>query len=528
MEEHLYDDFGSGEAANDVARSMSALDDVFVETPAIRSFLERETDIPFIVGSKGTGKSLLLFKKAVLARRNAGVLVFPRPPQKSFAPTADFASSVQWAPIWDLLDSGGSPMIEGWTSLWEWALLHTILVNAHEYGYGLKDKPEWFRSLHALVDGLDNDDPFNWVSSFMRQLETGEKRVMGKTAFPDPTPLRRCLVKNVDQMPPMYFFIDHQDDFFDQHPQFWLASNHGCFLAIQKIRSITNHRIHIFMTLRPEVHWAIQDTQDFSKWDNDFFPLTWAEEHLIRLLSVRIQRLRKLHLKKPEVVNDDPLMAFFGQEFYDSKRHECVIENLAVNATGEKAEILGKYLLRHTLQRPRDIINVGNEILRQRLAGTQGNDSSLVRDAVHHAATRAVAIPYLREVANRWPWGKDDPVASIRQLVAHFPCNVMTRRETDAIRKRFAKENNTSEDPAHPFCKLAAFGLIGWPIQDRNRPGCYLQSFLVPGQQKEVCIPEQAQWFFVHPVLCGEPFDVGGKEGVVVGPGLPFDPSKVK
>lgn len=526
MSDTYYDDFGSGDAQRDIARSEDALESLFIETEGIRNFLLRDQDIPFLVGSKGAGKSLLLFKKYVQITRKSGVLYAPGNGRRAYAPTKDFADTVKWAPFWKLLDDSGHAVLESWAVLWEWALLSSALstILAHCRPPQLDEKTR--RACERLLSGVAHQDPFHWLHSYLSQMEDPSTQVLGKLVLPKPEPLRDLLVDHVADFPPVYIFIDHHDDYFQEHPEFWIASNCGCFAASRAIAASTNQRIHFLVTLRPEVYWRLAENQDFSKWESEFFTIWWNDRNLVDMFTTRAKLLKRHLLRAPEFVATDPLRAFVGNEFWDEGTRRCIIANSVVRPESRDGEPLMQYLIRHTLRRPRDLIAIGNEIIRSRADMMGADAQSILRHAVNVAASRVIGESYMGEVSARWPWDGHNTMDGIRTLLASIGKNILSRKEAEKVQAKFAKAHRQDVQTCHPLCTLASFGLIGWPIQDKNTGG-QVQYFLRPGERRSIHIPASAQWILVHPILYGEPYHIAAVEGQVVGAGLPFDSRKV-
>ncbi len=105
---HLAEDFGSEDGSDDIARGMGNDDDLFVETRNMRDFLAPETVYRFLVGTKGVGKTITLFKKAVLIRQLSGVLTAPDDDgQRAFAPSFSWANLVTLESFWQLTTDKG-------------------------------------------------------------------------------------------------------------------------------------------------------------------------------------------------------------------------------------------------------------------------------------------------------------------------------------------------------------------------------------------------------------------------------------
>ncbi len=522
-EAELFDYFGDPAATSDIARSDSVITDLFVETRGIRAFLERTPEYHVIVGPKGTGKSLLLFKKAVLATKKSGILVAPSPPQKAYTPTLGFADTEKWLVFWPLADQAGRPKYEQWGRLWEWALLVTVLQSWRTYARRERLQKAVLEELDALLPPGLAENPFDLIASHLGQLESGRGQSKGRFILPDAKPLQDFMLEHVTRFPPPYIFLDNQDDFYFEYPEFWKASGYGCFMAIQELHRVSNHRIHIFLTLRPEIMWELEKSQHYPQWHSDVFYLHWRDNELLELLSSRAQRLRRDLLATPNLVNQDPFGAFVGEELHDSSRGDYMIRIPLVENDAQEVLSLKEHLLRHTLRRPREMIIIGNAILdmRRRREGETTNGQQIIRDAVDDVASRVIANGYIAEVKHSWPWG-DPPDESIREfIVQRIEKNVLTSAEVKRIEAEFAQDLCLPARRVDPFVRLASFGLIGWPVPDPNTNEL-IQKFVAPGEENLFTMPGKVEWYLVHPILYSAPFYVEVVRGLVVGPGLVF------
>ena len=530
MPDEYYDYFGDPNAPRDIARSDSVVDDLFIETAAIKRFLSRYPEYHIIVGSKGTGKSLLLFKKAVLATKKSGIVIAPAPPQKAYVPGLKFADGERWVPYWPLSDHRGRPLLVQWAGLWEWALLVSICHTWRLHARRQEDQT-LLAELDEVLQGQDQDNPYALIADALQGMAAGVEQFKGKARLPDSRRLHAFMLRHVGSLPPPYVFLDNQDDLFFDYPEFWKASGQGCFLAIQQLQDASNHRIHIFVTLRPEIVWELSKMQHYPQWVSDIFHIQWQDDELIEVLRSRARYLKRELLPSPELIEEDPLHAFLGQELFDAKRNDYLIRvPLAeTSGDGEAAIPVRDHILRHTLRRPREMIILGNAVLDARLRSAKsGLDSDVVfREAIDKKASSDIAKPYLAEIKHRWPWGTYPDQSLLHFIVRHLSKNVLSPAEVRWMVQAFADEEGIPVEKARPITQLASLGLIGWPVED-PASGDMIQHFVLPGEQDVDVLPAGIKWFLVHPILYAAPFHIGVVQGNVIGPGLPFHESKQK
>lgn len=508
------DNFGDPDGALDMARGEEHFSNLFVNTQAIRSFLERDPEYHVIVGSKGTGKSLLLFRKKLHIIKNRSVLFAPSSPRTVFTPTLKYAASGKWVPHWPLTDKHGAALHEQWGQLWHWALLVTTLSLWRQHNDQLTSR------IDELLQDWRDDNPFDLVAGYLSRLEAGHERVRGQFVLPDPGDLHRFMLENVHDLPPTYLFLDNQDEHFVENPDFWTASGFGAFRAMRTIHRESNGRIHIFLTLRPEVTWEMQRSAHFPQWSSDFFYLHWTDRELLELFAARASRLKRSLLASPDA--SDPLGQFLGEDLYDPDRRQYMMTVPLVAPKKASSVRAADYLLRHTLRRPREIVILGNAIIERRAIDENRDSVEVIRHAVDEAASRVIAKPYLGEIKHRWPWN-DLPRGGVESFILQYiRTNVLSKGEIAEIERAFAQCLSLDPQETAPVHRLAACGLIGWPVQDSRNGKAQIQKFVVPGEEDVLAIPGDVQWYLVHPILYGPPFHVQVEPGNLIGPGLRF------
>lgn len=525
-----YDTFGDLSAVDDLARASKDINEIFVETSASREFLRHDPPYSAVVGAKGTGKSLLLFKKMLMVRAQPGVLTLPRHPSLAFAPAADFANLVEVTSFWQLFEKDGKPRMAAWVALWEWALLNAVLAGwlssatseGDKTGRSLLD-----RSILNEITSKPCADPFECLAEFLGTVTEGYASVRGKLKLPSSKAVRDLVVEQAWQRSPTYVFIDNQDDFFEESPAFWIASAIALLRASALIRTATNHRVRVVMTLRPEVLTEFEKFEAAAAFGASVFKTRWSDVELMRVFANRIRHLREDLLLAPQLAAESPLVALLGEDLMVlGEGKGVVIRNVVVETDPglplyESAE---RYFLRHTLRRPRDIILMGNEILSRLQSHAAGARLKGIQTAVVQAAS-AIGMAYIHEVERLWPW-QDNKQTSLLTFIQQFvPRNILTFIEAMELREKFARVVGQPSEAVHPFSVLASLGLAGYPVWQVD--SVTIQHFEVAGQRSLEQIPDAASHILIHPVLYGARFHVEPVRGVIVGPGLPFDASQI-
>lgn len=521
------DRFGSERADDDYARG-DAYREMFLETPALRTFLNRDPGYRYILGTMGAGKSILLLKlREHLEMQHRGSSLFaPRGGSRVYTPSAEFANSVSYTAFWKL-ERKGRPDLNAWTQLWEWALLLCVLAHWKKWS---EDGPQLHLERLSALCEANGDDPFASIASFLNRDQ--QSRPSGTAQLPPTQDMRAFVESYANDFPPTYVFLDSQDDFFQDSPDFWTASALGCRNAIDQILRRSNHRLHLVMTVRPEMLWSTRTAADATRHVSDMFKIEWNDNHLAEIFSKRASLLRDEFLSLPELRTTNPIAAFFGLEFFAADDHYLqhpTIENHGVGDGVPIREPLMQYLLRHTLGRPREMILLGNHILEARVrANHKGLTQRAVREAVGQTA-HEIALAYLGEIKQRWPWRSDtDGSADVslkRFLRDYVGSNIIDAPVYGQIEQDYVESCDASIAPDSefgPFSVLASAGLIGWPRNDQDNASKVSQHFPRPGapDRRGTQIPKTVKKILVHPILYDPEFAITVQKGFVVGPGV--------
>jgi predicted MPP superfamily phosphohydrolase len=519
--EALYEDFGSGMANLDAARGGNDIA-FFVETASARRFLRSLK--PFVVGAKGAGKSLLLFRRMLEARTLSGALVLPSRGSQPYVPAQALGDLVSFSQYYQLWGADGRPLLGRWSALWEWSLLRSILVGWARYATEHSNASQ-LSALKRLDESLldaEHDDPFAFMRGQLETIDEGHTLKKGLLRLPLLDSMRSFVKNRAHDFPPLFMFLDNLDDYFEKDSNFWIASCLGAFLAIHQIHLQTESRVHLFLTLRPEVVWELQKDQNYPKWSLEIVRLEWDSGSLIELFKRRIRKIQPGLLRSPAYLDRDPIVALLGEDLVRDPAAGPQLRDKRTDRGPEEPtyESAMQYILRNTLLRPRDLIIVGNTILRKTQEPLPAGDTQerRVRDAIDEARA-TIAGGYVAEIAPLWPWPASG-TTSLQHFLSHFlPSNVLARKDVEALEQDFLQKAGPNKVDKRPFSVLAALGLIGYTVQGSEG---LVQRFARVSETTLPMLPK-AEWYLVNPILCGEPYHVPIARGIVVGPDLPFD-----
>ena len=198
-------------------------------------------------------------------------------------------------------------------------------------------------------------------------------------------PLEFQLSKMVKTTPPIYFFLDQLDDDFINSPHAWLSCQYGLFRAIFRlIRNGTyGRRLHIIACLREFVYAYVLNNQHGAKFysESKIVVLKWNQNDTSYFLRKKVENLDDNYFNKPK--QPKTIESFFGLKTIETKRDKEYIEDV------------DKYIVRHTMLMPRNIINVGN-IFYRNINSVTNQESNLynIRKSVKNIA-KQIAIEQL-------------------------------------------------------------------------------------------------------------------------------------
>lgn len=448
---------------------------VLFATPAVKEFLEGVHHF-FVSANKGVGKTLLLkSKRARLMEEHtqktggrSDVLFLPQD-----KPYLDNLSGE-----WPTLSSDKLSFLADLRSsrrLWAMALKLSILSHfpdlyarlqpdelpaairhTLEQCVGVRTAStivfrnllttQTIKSIHSLLDRLDTA-----VERIFRTIHTGVY----------------CFIDTVEQG------VSNMD-----RPA-WMHLQAGLIEAAWDVMTSNNH-IKIYASIREEAFASYTSTSKINLYS--------------AVLSLRYS-LNELHQML------DSLSRLYERE---SSFHQFVGRSTIKNLHCKVQEDTFRYVHRHTVGRPRDLVVIAAEIARDH---SQESEERF-RDTVNRAASNtllplvfsemSVFLDCLRNEAER---------ARFFGLLSH---NIITRKEVEAVCAAFngldqLDFNQMDENGVrigHPFCELFNCGLIGTVLEDSvNRS--VLQQFRQPYDlmtRCESCLPK-ADYYLIHPSL---------------------------
>lgn len=452
-----------------------------------------------IVARSGAGKTCFLRRvRMEMTKRAHGALVTDI--QTSAPASADVAGidsrfargqqSVVWAQIWRAAivrsfatEVMCAPERYGLTDLDELALRHSfsgLLRRAEEC---FAPKTVWSQ-VHAIVD----------------KTRTGSelRAYLDQDAWGD---LERHLITILEQSGPVVLPIDLLDEYVSHMPRAWTACQHGLLAAVDGLQASEFGRwLHVFVTTRE--HHFIQLTHED--------PRSALREHVLAL-EVNEEEAKAFCVEKVRQtgrgaasgsVPGGAMTTLLGFNEIDNPDRGCTEPAL-------------DYLVRHTRSLPRDIVVLGNDLLRNQRPDTPTQaplDEEWVRKVVRgcarlygqeqlNACARQLAITLSQEDAasehimstTSTPGGADHP--RLRQRLERF-IDSIGRERVGRAELEHAREGARDEFAIDVLDVLWHNSLLGHvPASgDPARP------FFFSLRSSDTTLPDSPEYVF-HPCL---------------------------
>ncbi len=445
------------------------------QTPGIEAFLAPHRGDKFIVvATKGFGKTLLLKAKRIALKDRAVCL--PR-------------DSLLDKPVGDKIFSADMVALYGtaepWANVWLIAIALATLKRLDMVDdlrvSGRLHALATDGSLHGVIDHFVNllDLPRNEL--FKCVNDTNNRLV----------PRLRTIAS------PVAIFIDSVDEYFNKHikhrsrsasdtgvlsPSIWYYSQMGLVQVAYELRRISHH-LKVFASVRKEAFAKFSDeTSMVQQYRGSAIDISYSKPSLKEIFQNNVLREKEKNLCAPAQLRTDPLVAFLGRS------------SVTHSYTGEVEDVFD-YIYRHTLQRPRDLMTLGQKL--SSLPPEERAAEARLKAAVNQGATE-IAEEYLNEIS---PYIGD---LDLPRLFAMVRRHILPREELGAIREEYDARTEAAGEPpdGDVFGVLFAAGLLGCIRQDRVS-GSPVQRFLLPGDQTlDHCgaLPVSSH-YLMHPFL---------------------------
>ncbi|MEW8050481.1 MAG: hypothetical protein AB2792_03815 [Candidatus Thiodiazotropha sp.] len=476
--------------------------DTIIKNNDIHLFLDT-LEKRYLVGPKGSGKTLLLLRKAIDRRESGDGLCIPSTPSTP-VDRLDAAEHVGKKFNYQISDPSEAGL--AWATVWKHAIYSSVLhhlrdelLNDIEADNETDSSHEW---LDLIQDTRDQDfrtlldqvissfspiplGPFHYFTELGHRLDVSGHKMLSQVR-------NECQKMNVYLSMvrrPIYVFLDNLDDYYEREPALWVNSMYGQLRAVREV-SLSHKNIHLFTSIRQDVFEQFNDEMRLQYYDY-VAHLKYTKKELLQIFATHITELDDDLLVDSTKRKADPWHAFFGDaelihdKNTDTHEHAC------------------DYIYRHTLGRPRDIIHIGTILLKYRTdSGFTADD---VRNAVRTAQTD-ISLQYLKEVE---PLTGDFIISEF--LSKHVHSYFLNADDIENAMLSFfvelEKQGISLPDYVcclnTPFETLYDLGLLGY-IQEVPGTDRCIQQFRRPGQglsqSNKRTLPE-SRCYFIHPVI---------------------------
>jgi len=454
---------------------ISNISDVVHRTPEIDEFLDSDGQF-FISANKGFGKSLMLMSKRAMlmnehsqagrdTNRRSQVIFIPEE-----RPFLDILTAE--LPSLSLNHQKFLGELRNCKRLWSFSIRLSIVSHC-ESEYERLDRGAFHVAAGVQLDqfagpkirptGVFQSMLFLPISAIVRLLDEFETKL-------------DFVFRGIHRA--VYVFIDRIEEGISSLDRMgWISVQGGLVEAAWNVMSTNNH-VKVYASLREEA---------YANYESDTKPNLFSATLHLRYnqseLQSIIERLSMLYEK---------------QGFSD---FVCMkeIRNLSCDIVEDSF----RYLLRHTLGRPRDLVIICSKLSGYRMQLNEAKFREVVNETGANFIVRNV-FSEMRPFLNCLRSGDER-----HRLFKMLECNVMTRSELENICYQFngipleqlATEPFTHEVSHHPFCELYSCGLLGIAREDDSIGG--LQQFKQP---YDVMTPTGsslpvADYYFLHPCL---------------------------
>ena len=433
-----------------------------------------------------------------------------------------------------------------WEKIWSLSIYLTAIKNFYE-----KNMENLARIIRREIPHKDQDEVKKLIANSYRNIHQNLAHILSLShrdiaKIIEKQELLKPIIKSISSG--IVIFIDNVDECFrDQlqqgeisrisgqsDPRVWYGAQMGLVKAIWNMPS---RHLKVFTTIRKEAYEKLRRgnyaDELIQQYDGSTLDIRYDLEDLKEMFIKNIQSESEDNVIKPEYLKTDPIYAFLGLE-----------KNEIINTwVDNKKEDVFKYIYRHTLKRPRDLMTFGGALASIKPdRRTEDNIKSHKDYGVDASATKIVA-EYMIEIKPQLNFFDFDKLFNL------IHSNILTKREIREICREFNDldldletcENRNCREckKNHVFCILHKVGLLGVVFKDPVT-GNKVQQFLPPGSE----IPEldisgelhDSEYYLIHPALnsliynrsktSGRPeFYINPK--IIVGDGYPWTDPRI-
>ncbi len=480
------------EAIKDIADIKNSL---IEETEGIKDFLYKDKCY-FVVATKGLGKSLLLLTKRKFLQDTAHLFTrkkFSQNPSYTIMPS----NTLLDVPKFTILNLGEASISilrdkDAMELLWSMSIVISILKNLR------KDEIIADENISSSLKRLFKGKSKN-VSEILTEIVSSMDR---DTFFGELTtdynliliPTIRTIKEHV------MLFIDNVDECFEHAgKEIWNTAQSSLVRAMYTLIRLVPGKLKLFASIRKEAFITLKENNAmFLQYDGVSLDISYDENELKNIFIKNINAEAKENeerILKKDLLRIDPICAFIGTK---------EIQHGHVN---EKEDIF-KYISRHTLQRPRDFMVIGNKISMCPIATrdpTTRDGISKIKNLINEAATK-IAENYIEENAPHLTIEKKD----LDRVFGLINSNILEEKKVKEICMQFngnkadcMQKNCKKCKKTHIFCQLFKMGLLGYVTEEPTEEKISVQKFAKVGErmfETDGLLPN-SNHYLIHPIL---------------------------
>lgn len=485
-------------------------------TDIINNFLKSE-GIFFVCGLRGIGKTLMLKAK------RKKYMNLPQSKKESYVMIPDESGEINYLENlnppehkWELLGK-----INIWRDIWGLSIGLSIISYFLEYlDEKSKDKLLWSLNNISAVRN-SKYDKFDEFITVLLDYTTHQKLLPSKFVetslyYLDWNMLQSNLISEInnnisniilqDIRSGCVVLIDQVDKSWenlmtencenisklDKLQEIWYSCQIGLIHAVNDICT-RNHHIRVFTSVRQEVLGRLAKDPNYLRYLDKMLIVSYTKDDLKKIFikSIETFEIKNKDLAKPELLKKNTIKAFLG---FDD------VEPLRINV--HETESIFNYMYRHTIQRPRDIISMGNEI--SKIEASKRNKHEIQRK-INKIAEVNLATEYLADLTKFLKINFELAYSLIETNILEYEdikeiCADYNKLEHGILCKKKCKKCYNT----HLFCALYNIGLLGTVENDILEDDLKIQKFLEPQNRKLInsnSIIPSSEVYLLHPVL---------------------------
>lgn len=468
--------------AREAIKDLSDIDVDFVEeTDDIGNFLRRDR-YRFIIATKGLGKSLLLIVK----RKNLKGVDCVIPKGRLLDVPVLSIDTFSRDQISFLYEE------ETMEKLWTISIIIAVINNLD-----LSDeilKKDISKSLRYIIK-----EEASTISGNMGEILRSTNRKEFYQGIMNDYNKLTSFAQMIDNS--VAAFIDNVDECFENlvagfGRDMWYIAQDSLIRAIYKLVRL-NPKFKFYASIRKEAFLKMkQSTEMYQQYKGVSLDLKYHKEELKEIFIKNIKKEENKNLLYQNLLRTDPIRSFLGT---DTIHHGYVNEN----------ENIFDFIYRHTLQRPRDFMEMGHALsacpIAERNPSTEIG-THRINFIVNETAT-IIANTYISEIL---PHLRFRERSDLDKIFGFIDSNVLDQPTIKQICMLYnekydclTKNCKLCKDKTHIFCELYKIGLLGFVEEDPSKKGAYRQQFCMVGERTfdDTGILPDSSYYLVHPIL---------------------------